>query len=238
MGKFKDYILSIWSWFGSNNLLRVLAVVWLGALTVLFIVPFITFAKISEGDIEKQAFWSTNGDLYFGAIGILLGIINMILLYYITRIFHDEGARENKKLFIYQKRVEAFDKFYEHFNAALLAGKSYGIIRLHNSSKSELGSHEIILGISETLKSARHYELFLQTFASRYGAYFKYNFECQNYKSVMSTAKSLYELHNEFHMSLINSNPDWDDSKLRNKVLEHAKHADEFANTLRLEIKS
>lgn len=196
-----------------DGFFKYLGYVGLILLILFFIIPLQIFTDIkSETNLDVHSFWNKNSDLYFGSIQIFIGILNIAILIYISKLVHREGVAENKKLLVYEKKVEAYEILHDHYSNASIAAQGYLIIsrdRLNKVLANEdhekriesynLYTVNVDKEILEALKIMFKYQILLTGFALRYGHFFKYNFESNKFKKLVNTADAFYNCYDAIH---------------------------------------
>lgn len=172
--------------------------------SVFYVYNFKTF-NISKSTND----WGAFGDFFGGVTNTIISLLSLIILTYISWIVSKLSSEENKKLYILEKRIEAYDNLLKFLPKLHLAPKSI-VKKLNLINKwakrdgiESLEKIEIKLEeISKDVLFCHEYHYFLFNFNARYNHLFIYDFNSENYKGLIQTSKDFCDGMDEFHKQL------------------------------------
>ncbi len=210
------------------------------SVLILFITfPIIAFVlnfhshKISS-DIAK---WGAFGDYFAGILNTIISFFSLIILGFLTYELHKNSTEENKNLFNYQKKIEAYDELAKNIPVVnLLAQRLGSIIESYNNTNNPTQSNfdDFINRMTQEIFKYYEYHFFLFNFNVRYSILFKYDFSSEGYQKLINTSRQLTENLNSFHQSFLKQKPS--NAKIESIALEHVNLLTNFINELREEI--
>lgn len=153
--------------------------------------------------------WGTFGDFFGGVTNTIISLLSLIILTYISWIVSKFSSEENKKLYLLERRIEAYDELLKFLPKLHMTPKAISkkinlinkwVIRdgIESLDKIEIKLEEI----SKDILFCHEYHYFLYNFNARYNHLFKYNFNSENYKGLIQTSKDFCDGMDEFHKNL------------------------------------
>jgi uncharacterized membrane protein len=191
----------------NKKLILIISIV---VILVLLIPSAFYIYNFKSFNISKSANdWGTFGDFFGGVTNTIISLLSLIILAYISWIVSKFSSEENKKLYLLEKRIEAYDELLKYLPKLHLTPKSI-VKRLNLINKwaqrdgiESLDKIEIKLEeISKDILFCHEYHYFLFNFNARYNHLFKYDFDSENYKGLIQTSKDFCDGMDEFHKQL------------------------------------
>jgi hypothetical protein len=174
-----------------NRVLKRLLMLGIVLIVIPVIIYIIHFRKLDiSNDVND---WSTFTDYISGILNPIIGLISLILLGYITYLVGVIGSKENKNLFVLQKKLEAYDEFaswlpvvtnnYDKLNK-ILHDVDTAYKKAIADSTNQI--HNITINNDYLLEidSLSKFNNFLNYFPLRYSHFFSYDFESDEYKGL------------------------------------------------------
>lgn len=154
-----------------------------------------------SGIASEPQVWGVLGDYIGGVLNPIISFASLCVLGYLTYLVAQQTNEESKKLFILERRMQAYDelaKFIKPINS-MTARMSSALSMLPIYSK--LPNDQALpytLKVYEELKVLAnvfmefHFTLF--EFNIRYGHLFKYDFNLEEYRALMSESRRVSEM--------------------------------------------
>lgn len=178
--------------------------------TLVILIPIVVFVFHFNSQIISNSIsdWGSFGDYIGGLINTVVSILSLIILAYITYLIGENSNKENKRLFILQKRIVAYEELAKYFPRINLSAtylmrdmRKYYLSQVDISeTKFKPDSDDFF----EYLKEVMEYHYFLFNFKLRYSHLFDYNFESKKYKELMESSKKLNDSFVIFNNYLVN----------------------------------
>jgi hypothetical protein len=175
---------------------------------------------------DPQA-WGVLGDYFGGILNPIISLASLGVLSYFTFLVAKQTNRESKNIFILERRMVAFDELARHvklINSLTERTKSAtSLVPLYHKLPAEQALQHM-LKVFEELKAINntytdfYYTLF--EFNPRYGHLFKYDFNSQEYKDLLTESKEVGQL-----MSKLLTDHDSISTKDRNELTIPIKFA-------------
>jgi hypothetical protein len=209
------------------------------------VVPVLYFwVKFRFSNISSNVSdWGDFGSYVGGIVTPIISIYSVIILGYITYLLSRNSNEENKKLYLLQRKLEAyeeFSKYFPRFNKTPL--KLQYILQRITRNLDEIGTDKE-LHKSESEEIFQQVEFFVEfyyflfNFNLRYGHLFDYDFESNDYKKSLSLLcqvkddfLSIYEGFVLLDFSLVKINESID------KIAKMMDYLVNFTNDIRKEI--
>ncbi len=157
---------------------------------------------------DSTADWGTFGDFFGGVTNTIISLMSLIILAYISWMVSKLTAKENKHLLIFEKRNEAFNELMRYIpkinvtprvlrNKIRVLEKVCEAARnVKNIDQIEFLESKIISKTEEIYEKIlifHEYHHFLFNYKARYNHLFEYNFDCIEYKKLISTSSEFCE---------------------------------------------
>lgn len=177
--------------------LLILSVVLIAAAIIPFVLTF-----SGSGISSDLSDWALFGDYFSGAVNTTVSIISVIILAYITVLIPRLDSRENQKLFIQQKKIEAYDEFAKHFTLIQtiperVASQKKLMANLSNVESDIKRGKEILNAgfqeLSHSVEQFRETYHFIYNYGIRYAHIFEYDFRSDEFGMIIDTSKKLME---------------------------------------------
>jgi len=204
------------------------------------IIVFIFFFRDS-GISRNVNDWAALGSYIGGIQTPIISALSVIVLGYLTFLVSKNSSKENKNLFLQQKRIEAYDelmKLLVPFHLTYQRGLQYlEKINSTKNNKQEIDLTNILYDADEFNNktyffSEFHYSLY--NFNTRYSHLFDYDFESKDYLELIRLTLELKEQHTSFYSAILNSNTEL--LKPFNSIEELNRLLALFLNQIRNEI--
>lgn len=204
----------------------------------LFITPIVAFIlKFHSHEISNDITkWGAFGDYFAGILNTIISFFSLIILGFLTYELHKNSTEENKNLFNYQKKIEAYDELAKsistvNYTAAKFNQLSTRFCSLKYPTQSDIDN--LIKDIDILTFKYNEYHFFIYNFSLRYSILYNYNFNNNEYKQLLKTSNNLVNELTSFSNSLSNKSP-----SPMNLItaLEHVNLLTDFINELREEI--
>ena len=227
----------------SKKHLYIFASIFLIILLIPICIYIFNFKSFSVSD--STSLWGSFGDFIGGVLNPIISIASLIVLGYLTYLVGKQSTLENKKLFLLQQRLPAYQEVVKSIKEINMYPKKMQQINanlkhmetLPNVS-GEMIMHEI-LKMQESLNVFGDFYYTLFTFNIKYGHLFDYDFSNNKFKSLIRETKDYYDSFN--NLSLKITNKELIDSENDFKVdLLNEKYLNDLAdliNELRDELK-
>lgn len=200
--KFQVLFLDIKRFFNQRHLLRNIIIV--GIICIL--VPILLFIYNFKGQqlSANISDWGVFGDFMGGILNPILSLLSLALLTYITILLGRKSNEEAKKLFILQRKIEAFDKlnsyqsFFTQFEI-VLAHSTHDITNFY-TMYGTIDAYEYIEewvkkdkeGIFKLFKIFDEFYPLLLGFQISYSHYFTYfDYKIRRYNALLDEARIL-----------------------------------------------
>ena len=205
----------------------------------LFITPIVAFIlKFHSHEISNDITkWGAFGDYFAGILNTIISFFSLIILGFLTYELHKNSTKENKNLFNYQKKIEAYDELAKSIPVVnILAQRLGSIIESYNNTSNPTQNNfdEFINRMNQEIFKYHEYHFFLFNFNVRYSILFKYDFTSNEYQKLINTSRQLIENLNLLHQSFLKGKPS--NAKIESIALEHVDLLTDFINELREEI--
>ncbi|MFT5249543.1 MAG: hypothetical protein ACI93P_001269 [bacterium] len=215
----------------------------LGFLLLLIIIIFsipsliylLNFAQFSLS--QKPEDWGTFGDYFGGVTNTLISFASLIILVYISWVV---SSRESKNLYLLQKRMDAYDgvaSFLPELNSmgreVIRNNKiSTQLIKIDPTQAQQILDKSINVSSKQVVDFQRfHYFIF--NFNPRYGHLFKFNFEAEEYKSLLSSSEKILDIMEVQLENLLKG----EETIYNNKIIkEFLERLPTFLNKIRQEV--
>ncbi|HRW64002.1 MAG TPA: hypothetical protein P5132_10960, partial [Bacteroidales bacterium] len=179
---------------------------------------------------DSPADWALLGNYIGGILGPIISLLSLIVLGYITFLISKNSNIENKNLFVFQRKVEAYEefvKFLPSFNIIpnrlnQLVGNKYKELMLRKIESIDMQSQDM----QEVYKLINYYSefhYFLSNFKVRYSHLFDYNFNSEDYLKLVETSGIIKEIFNEFYKNMLD-----DRLELKIEIEEPFKNLSKF----------
>jgi len=213
-------------------------------LVLLLATPILIFAMKFGNNIlsEDITLWAAFGDYFGGILNTIISLFSLIILTYITILVSRLTSKENKDLYILERKMEAYEELTKFFSELNLVPR-----RLDNSLSSlirtvqaEQSTDPLTLqkGLNEIRSQVDlvfEYHFFLFGFNVRYSHLFEYDFQSENYMELIRTSKIFREGFDSYHKSLADRSDQ--ESNIQELFDNHMIHLTPFINALRDEIR-
>jgi hypothetical protein len=164
--------------------------------------------------------WGAFGSYIGGVLGVIIALANLVVLIVITIQVNKLNSEENKNLFLFQKRIEAYNelsKFTSQLNT--LPSELNMTIQYFGEKITErqlLIDNQLLDDYSQNIESIiklkyecdkklndlrrifNGFYFFMITFNLRFGHFFAYDFNSNEFKTAMELLSKLNETFNKF----------------------------------------
>jgi hypothetical protein len=209
------------------------------ALLLTPMVIFITYFNSQEIS-DKISLWGAFGDFFGGTLNTILSLISLIVLGYITFLIHKMSSIENKNLFLFQKKIDAFEELAKQIPQLNTIPKHLTLSVITSKNLYEIGQvdnkilNTYVSDLVDQVKIYHQYHYFLFNFNARYNHLFNYDFTGQPYKDLIESSDTLGEQFDEYLNKI--SQKEFPEEDLQEYLDEHTKHLANFVNALKEEL--
>src|SRR5690606_34898952 len=159
---------------------------------IFFVVKFMNVSLSSN--IED---WGSFGDFFGGILNPIIALIGTIILGYLTYMVSQQSTQENKKLFLFEQRVLAFQKI-ARLNLEIEEGIYKGMLKISHinnlillkKTNDALEKQSISDEFIHSLFSKLYIEL--KHFPTINSHLFEYNFNSNEYLTLIELSKKFY----------------------------------------------
>jgi len=171
-------------------------------LIIIFLIiatPILVFiSKFDDFEISKNMTdWGALGSYIGGITGSIISLFNLIILAYITYIVGKNSIKENKNLFVFKMRMEAYDelmKFALKLNSIPINSAKQRFKQRFDEIKGEVTPeyyYEQYSSILKVLDFVPDFHYFIFNFNARYNHIFHFDFKSKIYKDLLQSSESL-----------------------------------------------
>jgi len=180
-------------------------------LTLVLIFPILLYIYyFRDYSIARDtSVWGTFGDFIGGILNPIISLASLIVLGYLTYIMSKQSNVESKKLFLLQQKMPAYNDLVKHFKGINLLTKNMGQFISNTELIEALPLEErakyLISDISNLQRQFDVFDDFYYTiyhFNLNYGHLFKYDFDCDDFKTLLEEAKKLYNTVNTMRSNI------------------------------------
>lgn len=223
----------------------------IGAFAVILLIiltpALVFFSRFKNFQLStNMTDWSAFGSYFGGITGSIISFFSLLILGYITYMVGKNSTKENKNLFIYKKRIEAYDeliKLMPQINsfpvrtAKLKFKLKFG--ELIDRDKTPESLYEKYIDLLDCFNFYPDFHYFLYNFNARYNHIFKYDFNSKSYKDLLNFSEnfnnSILSRYNDFDPQMKSH----DDNKIDldfESFIEMHKHLVTFINEIKKEL--
>lgn len=204
--------------------------------TLFYILKFSKFGL--SNNVED---WALFGNYLGGVLTPVISFLNLIILGYITYLVGKNSNEENKNLFDYKKKIEAYDKltsYFPLFNATpgKIERSLDRIIDIVAQGKIPTHEMEPVREMNELFDFYSEFYYFLFNYDIRYGHHFKYEFGCDQFQSLMETIKEIKEYFEKMVSTCQFEMIEHDGETLYKTFEEYGESMSQIVNNLRKEL--
>jgi len=189
--------------------------------------------------------WGVFGDFIGGILNPIISLANLLILGYLTYLVSKQSNIENKKLFLLQQKMLAYQDLVKNFKEINLLPKRM------SQFKSKFNVSEAIpinkrgeFFIQETFKLNEMLNVFsdfyytLKTFDLRYGHLFEYDFDKSAFKNLLREAKNMNDTFDKFQFGLTENDNNFQDLDIDTNFFnkKYLKYLEDFINEIRSEL--
>lgn len=182
----------------------------------LILIPIAFFTiKFQDYNLSNNiSDWGAFGSFVGGTVSTVVSILNLGILIYITLLVSKITSKENKKLYLYQRRIEAFEslmKFHPSIN--IIFYRLNHIIseldrKIREEKYDELSiDSELMKEFYSIIKGFAEFHYFLFSFNIRYSHIFNYKFETIEYKGMVEKSGNINEYLNTHYTNFLSREP-------------------------------
>jgi len=223
---------------------RTLLILFFAAILVILLPIVIFTIRFNSHRISNDiSDWSDFGTYFSGMLQPLIGILSLIVLGYITFLVSKLTSKENYRLNILQRRLDAYDKLSEYLSRINSFRRPYVIVirklRTATGDKIHLPLNEVQNEIAEILEIAKvfsDYKSFLHQFRIRYGHLFKQRFDNDSNNQLIQTAIELSEYYFDLYENLVNGHVVPENAENMRLFEQHATFLAQFILNIRGEL--
>lgn len=179
-------------------------VVWIsaGIIGILISIPLLVYLfHFGKSEISPNpANWGVFGDYIGGILNPILSLASLVVLGYLTYIVSEQSNEKNKKLFLFQKKLNAYEELTKHFKSInSISGRLIQVIQMDNFNrtlnpeKERESLFETFQQMSEINRTYLNFYQELFSFNIQYGHLFDYDFSTSEYKELLQEIKKLSE---------------------------------------------
>lgn len=175
-----------------------------GSLQLLIGIPiyyYVDHFKSHEVSNDPVA-WGVLGDYFGGILNPILSFLSLCILGYLTYVVAREANSNSKRLFILERKMNAYDELAEYikaingFTPALKSATS--MLKQYQAFPDEKDAARYVLKMIDELRQLSNvfteFYLTLFNFNVRYGHLFKYKFSSQEYRDLVAESKRVSDL--------------------------------------------
>jgi hypothetical protein len=151
-----------------------------------------------NGISKEPEDWAHFGDFASGSIGLLLSLGSLIMIYYVSTLIHEKSTKEEQELLFLNRRHQAFEALNIHLEILFLAfdRMTISIEELGHdqdvyNSQSEVGE-KVETEFNLEFDKFKEYRFFLVGFSMRFGHVFKYDFNSEEYLSLLTSCEQIH----------------------------------------------
>lgn len=183
------------------KILKVLSIILILAfIFVLIFSPIIIFISVFKTQPISQNItdWGAMGDYIGGITNPIISLLSLFILGYLTYLVSKISVKENKNLYLLQKKIEAYDKLMEqgkHFNVIPEKVAQYINRSITKMKADENPSMNTIENETNEVRKLFDFYIefhnFLYLFHVRYSHLFHYNFRSIEYQELIASSLKL-----------------------------------------------
>jgi hypothetical protein len=207
----------------------------IGIGILLLIPPAIYIVNFHRSSLsEDPAVWGLLGDYIGGVLNPFISLLNVIVLGWLTYIVSEQSSAENKRLFILEKRMDAYGDLVKHVteinsmservkNVAVSYVKITAAFEGSNIKDTEPVERfdRVYRELSHALGAYSDFYYTLFTFNVKYSHLFDYNFDCEEFKELIRQIGEIRKKCESFLESLLNLNIEgFDETNLDSKTFD------------------
>jgi hypothetical protein len=204
--------------------------------------PIVCFLLYFKADIisTDPAKWGQFGDFFGGTLNPIISLASLVTLGYLTYLVSTLSTQENKKLFILEMRMQAYDEL-----AAMRVKVNVVSFDIRNASflrVKTLPPHKqwniVLEEAKQVLQSAKVYtelHYLLIGFEMRYGHLFNYKFKDDKFKSLTDQSRKLMNQVDPSSKTK-NASPTDENSQIKVDMNLFYSELDLFISTLKKEL--
>lgn len=161
------------------------------------IIPAIYFvSNFKSANISEQiSDWGAFGDYFGGTINTIISLFSLIILGYLTFLVSEQSNKENKKINILLRRLDAYDKLSSYFpEINRFISRIYRTVTILNDKiekniEDQNSITEVKKELYKKIDFFSEFYHFLFAFNLRYGHLFEYDFNSIFYRNLVENAK-------------------------------------------------
>lgn len=169
------------------------------AIIMVAIPPTIYFWKFRSFNFAQDpGGWGVLGDYIGGTLNPIISLLSLIILAYLTYLVAQQGNIENKRLFIFEKQLAAYEDLTKHFKDINMMTSNYERamtpLKITKDLPPEMTVTVLQKALTDILEINHVYTDFyftLFTFKVKYGHLFKYDFDSQEYKNLLTEISAM-----------------------------------------------
>lgn len=195
---------------------------------------------------NKLMDWANFGDYIGGVLNPIIALLSLIFIVYITYLVSRDASKENKNLYLLQRRMEAYDeltKYIHKFNVSPFALSQLFLkinykISLGDASKIDLLNNEFE-EYRKQINFLIEFHNFLFNFKLKYGLLFSYDFDSDKYSKLLSSSNEIYKYFDSNYTNVlsISKTEITEEFDIGNLVTDFLPPLTDFVNEIREEIK-
>ncbi len=156
--------------------------------------------------------WGVLGDYFGGILNPIISLASLIVLGYLTYLVNEQSSRKNTNLFIYQKKMDAYEELTKPFREINLVDIRIKLALQFTNQLNDLNPDARLQKAIEMKEKFAHvtnifteYFHTLRAFDLTYGHLFKYDFSCSDFVELASEIKKIGDYHNEIGIGLFDN---------------------------------
>lgn len=180
----------------TNKILKRVAIV----VTIAVLIPILLYVVRFYGKSisNNPSDWSTFANYLSNTASPIIGFASLFVLGYLTIVMSKQDATENRRLFILQQKMVAYQELVKYLeilnlmstNVAIIDSKLKFSFKLSENTLDER-FYEIVNNRNSLYYKICEFYITILNFKVKYGHLFKYDFDCENYLKLKDSLKEM-----------------------------------------------
>jgi hypothetical protein len=192
------YFRMLFNWIAKHKL--VFGII---TLAIVLAVPSSFYLwKFSDYDYsDDPGSWGVFGDYIGGTLNPIISLASFLVLSYLTYQVSKQSSTESKEQKLQERRIQAYDELLNAYRKMSRSVKKIETIYLNVNILERLPTPDVkTRAIENMMGMAKHISLlddlssFLQFFEVKYGKFFKFNFEGNEFKEMIANLDKHHEI--------------------------------------------